>query len=55
MVARTSTAEAPWDLVSAESKRHARVAVLRTVIERVEAGMRAAGQEPPDPVRGPDA
>jgi polyphosphate kinase 2 (PPK2 family) len=55
MVARTSTAEAPWELVSAESKRHARVAVLRTVIERVEAGMRAAGQEPPDPVGGPDA
>jgi AMP-polyphosphate phosphotransferase len=50
MVARTSTDEAPWSLVSAESKRHARVAVLRTVIERVEAGMRAAGQEPPDPV-----
>jgi polyphosphate kinase 2 (PPK2 family) len=50
MVAETSTAEAPWELVSAESKRYARVAVIRTVIERIEAGMRRAGQEPPDPV-----
>jgi AMP-polyphosphate phosphotransferase len=50
MVKRTSTDEAPWDLVSAEYKRYARVTVLRTVIERVEAGMRAAGQAVPDPV-----
>ena len=50
MVARTSTADAPWELVSAESKRYARVSVLRTVIARVEAGMRRAGQAVPDPV-----
>ena len=50
MVARTSTAEAPWSLVSAESKRYARVAVMRLVNESIEAGMRRVGQEPPDPV-----
>jgi AMP-polyphosphate phosphotransferase len=50
MIARTSTEDAPWHLVSAESKRHARVAVMRLVIESIEAGMRRVGQEPPDPV-----
>ena len=50
MVARTSIEEAPWELVSAESKHYARVAVVRTVIERIEAGMRGEGQEPPRPV-----
>jgi polyphosphate kinase 2 (PPK2 family) len=51
MVAKTSTEEAPWDLVSAESKRYARVTVMRTVIERIEAGMRRVGQEPPELIR----
>jgi len=50
MVARTSTDEAPWHLVSAESKRYARLAVVRLVNEAIEAGMRRIGQEPPDPV-----
>jgi polyphosphate kinase 2 (PPK2 family) len=50
MVARTSTEEAPWQLVSAESKRYARVAVMRLVNESIEAGMRRVGQEPPAPV-----
>jgi polyphosphate kinase 2 (PPK2 family) len=50
MVARTGTDEAPWHLVSAESKRYARVAVMRLVVEAIEAGMRRVGQEPPDPV-----
>ena len=52
MVAQTSSDEAPWHLVSAESKRYARVAVMRLVIESIEAGMRRAGQQPPDPVDG---
>jgi AMP-polyphosphate phosphotransferase len=30
---RTSTDEAPWTLVSAEDKHHARITVLRTVVE----------------------
>jgi len=52
MVERTSTEQAPWNLVSAESKRYARVAVMRLVIEAIEAGMRRVGQEPPHPVDG---
>jgi polyphosphate:AMP phosphotransferase len=42
MVARTSTPQAPWTLVPANSKRHARVAVLRTFCERLEAVLPAA-------------
>ncbi|MBS1881260.1 MAG: UDP-galactose-lipid carrier transferase [Actinobacteria bacterium] len=50
MVAETGSEEAPWHLVSAESKRYARVAVMRQVIASIEAGMRRVGQEPPAPV-----
>ena len=38
MVARTDQPYAPWDLIAAESKRFARVEVLRTVIARIEEG-----------------
>ena len=37
MVERTSTDWAPWSLVPADSKRYARVAVLNTVIDAIEA------------------
>ena len=37
MVDRTSTAYAPWTLVEAEDKRHARLKVLQTICERLEA------------------
>jgi polyphosphate kinase 2 (PPK2 family) len=37
MVERTSTDWAPWSLIPGESKRYARVAVLREVIRAVEA------------------
>jgi polyphosphate kinase 2 (PPK2 family) len=47
MLDLTDRPEAPWHLVSAESKRHARVEVVRTVIAEIEAGMRRAGQQPP--------
>ena len=47
MLKRTDHKAAPWDVVEAESKRYARVKVVETVIERVEAGMRAGGIEPP--------
>jgi polyphosphate kinase 2 (PPK2 family) len=47
MFARTDQAHARWRPISAESKRHARVAVVETVIEEIEAGMRRWGQEPP--------
>ena len=51
MVARTSIEpHATWHLISAESKRYARVAVLDTVIEEIEAGMRRHGMEPPEPI-----
>jgi AMP-polyphosphate phosphotransferase len=50
MVARTDQPHAPWHLVPANSKRYARVAVLETVIDRIEAGMRKWGFEPPPPL-----
>jgi cell division protein FtsN len=37
MVDRTSTGTAPWTLVEANDKGYARVKVLRTICERVEA------------------
>ena len=37
MVERTSTELAPWTLVSAEDKRFARITVLRTLCDRIEA------------------
>jgi hypothetical protein len=37
MVDRTSTAHAPWTLVEANNKYHARIKVLRTLCEAVEA------------------
>ncbi len=36
MVTRTSSEFAPWHLIEAEDKRHARVKVLRCVVERLE-------------------
>jgi AMP-polyphosphate phosphotransferase len=50
MVARTDQPHAPWHLVPSDSKRYARVAVLETVIERIEDGMRKWGLEPPPPL-----
>jgi AMP-polyphosphate phosphotransferase len=47
MIARTDEPKARWRLIPAESKRHARVAVLGAVIESIETGMRAWGREPP--------
>jgi polyphosphate kinase 2 (PPK2 family) len=37
---------APWHVVSAESKPHARLEVLRIVIAAIEDGLRARGREP---------
>jgi AMP-polyphosphate phosphotransferase len=51
MVARTSVEpHARWHLIPADSKRYARVAVLDTVIEEIEEGMRRHGMEPPPPI-----
>jgi polyphosphate kinase 2 (PPK2 family) len=49
MLDRTDRRRARWHLVAAESKRYARVAVVRTVNAEIEAGMRRCGQEPPPP------
>ncbi|HEV7483279.1 MAG TPA: UDP-galactose-lipid carrier transferase [Solirubrobacterales bacterium] len=49
MLDRTDRRRARWRLIAAESKRYARVEVLRVVIEEIEAGMRRWGQEPPPP------
>jgi polyphosphate kinase 2 (PPK2 family) len=50
MFDRTDKPNAPWHLIPGESKRYARVAVLETVIEQIEAGMRKWGFEPPPPL-----
>ncbi len=39
MIERTDTEYAPWHLVEAESKRYARVRVVETVCERIEAAL----------------
>jgi polyphosphate kinase 2 (PPK2 family) len=39
MVERTSTGEAPWTLVEANDKNYARVKILRTLCEHLEAAM----------------
>jgi polyphosphate kinase 2 (PPK2 family) len=49
MLDRTDRRRARWHLIAAESKRYARVEVVRTVNEEIEAGMRRWGQEPPPP------
>jgi polyphosphate:AMP phosphotransferase len=39
MIEKTSTAEAPWVLVEANNKEHARIKVIRTVVEHLEANL----------------
>jgi polyphosphate kinase 2 (PPK2 family) len=47
MLERSDHPHGRWHLVEAESKRWARVTVLETTVEQIEAGMRARGFEPP--------
>ncbi|HSN80574.1 MAG TPA: polyphosphate:AMP phosphotransferase [Rhodoferax sp.] len=47
MVERTSTGDAPWTLVEANDKNYARVKILRTLCERLEAAL----QDQPKPER----
>ncbi|HEX2265640.1 MAG TPA: UDP-galactose-lipid carrier transferase [Solirubrobacterales bacterium] len=49
MLERTDRPHARWHVVAAESKRLARVEVVRRVNEEIEAGMWRWGQEPPPP------
>ena len=51
ILARTETAAGPWKIVEATDRRWARVAVFRTIVDRLEEAMRARGlplPEPPD-------
>jgi AMP-polyphosphate phosphotransferase len=43
MVDRTSTAPAPWTLVEANNKYHARIKVLKTLVTAIEAGLKRVG------------
>lgn len=45
MVERTSTGNAPWTLIEANDKNFARVKILRTVCERLEAGLNLSGKK----------
>ena len=54
MLARTDQPNAPWSLIEGDSKRYARVAVIETVIARIEEGMREWGMEPPPPLEEDD-
>lgn len=47
MFARTSHDLAPWDVIGAEQKRYARIAVLETLNRRIEEGMRRWGMDVP--------
>jgi AMP-polyphosphate phosphotransferase len=49
MFERTDHHLAPWDVVSGEQKRHARVQVLERAIHRVEQGMLRWGMPVPSP------
>jgi len=44
MVDRTSTASTPWTLVEANNKYHARIKVLKTLCEAVEAALARVGK-----------
>jgi AMP-polyphosphate phosphotransferase len=50
MLARTDEPVAPWDVIAGDSKRYARVAVIETVIKRIEEGMERHGIEVPPPL-----
>ncbi len=51
MLARTDQPYAPWDVIAADSKRYARVSVIKTVIKRIEEGMVRHGMEVPKPLK----
>jgi len=55
MLARTSWSDAPWYVVPAEQKRHARVSVLETSVAVIEDGMRRHRMEPVPPLEESEA
>ncbi len=54
MLERTSTDEAPWTVVAANDKRHARLVVLRTMVSALEARLESASR-PEAPSADPSA
>jgi polyphosphate kinase 2 (PPK2 family) len=50
MFERTDHGSAPWNVIGAEQKRYARIAVLEALIERVEQGMKRYGTPIPPPL-----
>jgi polyphosphate kinase 2 (PPK2 family) len=50
MLARCDQPNARWAVIPGDSKRYARVEVMKTAIERIEEGMREWGMEPPEPL-----
>jgi len=53
MVDRTSTGTAPWTLVEANDKGYARVKILRTICERLEAELEGRPVPQPKPEKAP--
>jgi polyphosphate:AMP phosphotransferase len=47
MVERTSSGEVPWTLVEANDKQFARIKILRTLCERLEAALTESADAPP--------
>ena len=54
MLERTDTPVAPWHVIAGDDKRWARVAVVRTVCEAVEAALQARGIDTDPPLAGDD-
>jgi AMP-polyphosphate phosphotransferase len=50
MLKRTDTTVAPWHVIAADDKRWARVAVVRTVCEAIEAALAERGIDPDPPI-----
>ncbi len=55
MVDRTSTGTAPWTLVEANDKGYARVKILRTICQRLEAELKGKPVPQPKPEKAPKA
>ncbi|MGY1621667.1 polyphosphate kinase 2 family protein [Geodermatophilus sp. SYSU D00965] len=53
MLERTDHPGGPWHVVAADDKRTARVAVVRTVCEAIEAALAQHGIDPDPPLDGP--
>ena len=49
MLEKTDQPHAPWHVVAGESKRFARVEVVKLVNQEIERGMKRWGQDPPPP------